>query len=86
VIVHVQFSSVGAGMVWGGPSYFGCHFVGCSVVSGRPLRSRAVTGVSMHDCVCLVPVLASHATSLPAAAAADWRGLGWVHIVGWSYD
>jgi hypothetical protein len=47
----------------------GCRLVGCSVVSGRPLRSRAVAGVSLHVCVCLGPVLASHATSLPAAAA-----------------
>jgi hypothetical protein len=40
----------------------GCRLVGCSVVSGRPLRSRAVAGVSLHVCVCLGPVLASHAT------------------------
>jgi hypothetical protein len=59
--------------------------VGCSVVSGRPLRSRAVAGVSLHVCVCLGPVLASHATSLPAAAAAAWRGRGRVHKAGWSY-
>jgi hypothetical protein len=63
----------------------GCRVVGCSVVIGRPLRSRAVAGVSLHVCVCLGPVLASHATSLPAAAAAAWRGRGWVHIAGWSY-
>ena len=31
------------------------------------------------------PVLASHATSLPPAAAAAWRGQGRVHIAGWSY-
>jgi hypothetical protein len=56
------------------PTVAGCHLVGCSVVSGRPLRSRAVAGVSLHVCVCLRPVLASHAPSLPAAAAAAWRG------------
>jgi hypothetical protein len=64
----------------------GCRLVGCSVISGRPLRSRAVAGVSLHVCVCLGPVLASHATSLPPAAAAAWRGRGRVHIAGWSYD
>jgi hypothetical protein len=42
--------------------------VGCSVVSGRPLRSRAVSGVSLDVCVGLGPVLASHAPSPPAAA------------------
>jgi hypothetical protein len=57
----------------------------CSVVRGRPLRSRAVAGVSLHVCICLGPVLASHATSLPAAASAAWRGRGRVHIAGWSY-
>jgi hypothetical protein len=56
-----------------------------SVLSGRPLRSRAVAGVSLHVCVCLGPVLASHATSLPAAASAAWRGRGRVHKAGWSY-
>jgi hypothetical protein len=66
------------------PTVAGCRLVGCSVVSGRPLRSRAVAGVSMHVCVCLGPVLASHATSLPAAAAAALRGRGRVHIAGWS--
>jgi hypothetical protein len=40
----------------------------------------------MHVCVCLGPVLASRATSLPAAAVASWRGWGLVHINGWSYD
>ena len=55
-----------------------------SVVSGRPLRSRAVAGVSLHVCVGLGPVLASHAPSPPAAAAAAWRGRGRVPIAGWS--
>jgi hypothetical protein len=36
------------------PTVAGCRLVGCSVVSGRPLRSRAVAGVSRHVCVCLV--------------------------------
>jgi hypothetical protein len=62
------------------------HHHGCSVVSGRPLCSRAVSGVSLHECVCRGPVLASHATSLTAAAAASCRGRGQVHIEGWSYD
>jgi hypothetical protein len=68
-----------------GETVSGCRLVACSVVSGRPLLSRAVAGVLMHVCVCLGPVLASHATSLPAAAAAAWRGRGRVHIAGWSY-
>jgi hypothetical protein len=63
----------------------GCRLVDCSVISGQPLRSCAMSGVSLHVCVCLGPVLASHATSLPAAAAASWRGLGRIHIAGWSY-
>jgi hypothetical protein len=63
----------------------GCRLVGCSVISRLPLCSRAVAGVSQHVCVCLGPVLASHAPSLPAAAAAAWRGLGRVPIAGWSY-
>jgi hypothetical protein len=63
----------------------GCRLVGCSIVSGRPLRSRAVAGVSLLVCVGLGPVLASHATSLPAAAATAWRGRGRVPIAGWSY-
>jgi hypothetical protein len=66
------------------PTVAGCRLVGCSVVSGRPPRSRAVAGVSLHVCVCLGPVLASHAPSSPAAAAAAWRGLGRVPIAGWS--
>ena len=66
------------------PTVAGCRLVGCSVVSGRPLSSRAVTGVSLHVCVGLGPALASHAPSLPAAAAAAWRGRGRVPIVGWS--
>ncbi len=66
------------------PTVAGCRLVGCSVVSGRSLRSRAVTGVSLHICVCLGPVLASHAPSPPAAAIAVWRGRGLVPIAGWS--
>ncbi len=66
------------------PTVAGCRLVGCSVVSGLPLRSRAVAGVSLHVCVGLGPVLASHAPSPPAAAAAAWRGLGRVPIAGWS--
>ena len=66
------------------PTVAGCRLVGCSVVRGRPLRSRAVAGVSLHVCVGLGPVLASHAPSPPAAAAAVWRGLGRVPIAGWS--
>ena len=58
------------------PTVAGCRLVGCSVVSGRPLRSRAVAGVSLHVCVGLGPVLASRAPSPPATAAAAWRGLG----------
>jgi hypothetical protein len=64
------------------PTVAGCRLVGCSVVSGLSLRSRAVAGVSLHVCVCLGPVLASHAPSPPAAAAAYWRGLGLVPIAG----
>jgi hypothetical protein len=63
-----------------------CLILCVEAVSGRPLRSLAVAGVSLHVCVCLGPVLASHATSLPAAAVAAWRGRGQVHIAGWSYD
>ncbi len=55
------------------------------VVSGRPLRSRAVAGVSLHVCVGLGSVQASYAPFLPAAAAAAWRGRGRVPIAGWSY-
>jgi hypothetical protein len=39
----------------------------------------------MHFCVGLGPVLDSHAPSLPATAAAAWRGRGRVPIAGWSY-
>ena len=67
-------------------SVTGCRLVGCSVVSGRSLRSHAVSGVSWHVCVCLGPVLASHDPSPPAAAAAAWRGRGRVPMAGWSYD
>jgi hypothetical protein len=65
----------------GGWLSFGC---GCSVVSGRPLRSRAVAGVSQHVSVGLGPVLVSRAPSPPAAAAAAWRGRGRVPMAGWS--
>ena len=60
------------------PTVAGCCLVGCSVVNGRPLCSRAVAGLSRHVCVCLGPVLASHAPS-PLAAAAfrmAWAGSG----------
>ena len=67
------------------PTVAGCCLVGCSVSSGRPLRSRAVAEVSQRVCVCLGPVLAFHAPSLPAAAAAAWRGRGRVPMAGWSY-
>jgi hypothetical protein len=67
------------------PAVAGCRLVGCSVVSGLPLHSRSVAGVSQRVCIGLGSVLASHAPSPPAAAAADWRGLGWVPIAGWSY-
>ena len=40
------------------PTVAGCRLVGCSVVSGRPLRSRGVEEVSLHVCVSLGPVLA----------------------------
>ncbi len=39
----------------------GCRLVGWGVVSGRPLRSRAVAGVSQRVRVGLGPVLASRA-------------------------
>ena len=66
------------------PTVAGCRLVGCSVIHGLPLRSRDVAGVSLHVCVCLGPVLASHAQSQSAAAAAVWRGRGRVPIEGWS--
>ena len=66
------------------PAVTGCRLVVCSVVIGRTLRSRAMAGVSLHVCVGLGPVLASHAPSPPAAAAAAWRGRGRVPIAGWS--
>ena len=62
----------------------GCRLVGCSVVSGRPLRSRAVAGVSQRVRVGLGPVLASRALSPPAAAAAALRGRGRVPVAGGS--
>jgi hypothetical protein len=40
------------------PAVAGCRLVGCSVVSGRPMRSRAVAGVSQRVRVGLGPVLA----------------------------
>jgi hypothetical protein len=67
------------------PAVAGCRLVGYSVVSGLPLRSRAVAGVSQRVCVGLGSVLASHASSPPAAAAAAWRGRGRVPIAGWSH-
>jgi hypothetical protein len=63
------------------PAVAGCRLVGCSVVSGRPLRSRAVAGVSQRVRVGLGPVLTSRAPSPPAAA---WRGRGRIPIAGWS--
>jgi hypothetical protein len=67
------------------PAVAGCRLVGCSVVSGLPLRSRAVAGVSQHVSVGLGSVLVSRAPSPPADAAAAWRGRGRVPIAGWSY-
>jgi hypothetical protein len=61
-----------------------CRLVGSSVVSGRPLRSHAVSGLSQRVRVGLGPVLASRAPSPPAAAAAALRGRGRVPITGWS--
>jgi hypothetical protein len=66
------------------PAVAGCRLVDCSVVSGRPLRSRAVAKVSQRVRVGLGPVLASRAPSSPAAAATAWRGRGRVPIAGWS--
>ena len=66
------------------PAVAGCRLVGCSVVSGRSLRSRAVAGVSQRVRVGLGPVLASRAPSPTAAAAAAWQGRGRVPIAGWS--
>ena len=68
------------------PAVAGCRLVGCGVVSGRPLRRRAVAGVSQRVRVGLGPVLASRAPSPPAAAASVWRGLGRVPIAGLSYE
>ena len=65
------------------PTVAGFRLVGCGVVSGLPLRSRAVARVLQHVCVGLGPVLASHAP--PAAAAVAWWGRGLVPIAGWSY-
>ena len=66
------------------PAVTGCRLVGCSVVSGLPLHSHDVAGVSQHVCVCLGPVLASHAQSQTAPAPAASRGRGRVPIAGWS--
>jgi hypothetical protein len=56
------------------PTVAGCRLVGCSVVSGLPLRSRVVAGVSHLVCVGLVPVLASHLHCLPVRKTNDqWR-------------
>jgi hypothetical protein len=65
------------------PAVAGCRLVGCSVVNGRPLCSRAVTGVSQRIRVGLRPFLASRASSPLATAAAAWRGRGRVPIAGW---
>jgi hypothetical protein len=48
------------------------------------LCSHSVARVSLHVCVSLEPVLASHAPSPTAATAAVWRGWGRVPIAGWS--
>ena len=64
------------------PAVAGCRLVGCSVVSRRTQRSRAVVGMSQRVRVGLGPVLASRAPSPPAAAAAAWRGRGRVPIAG----
>ncbi len=66
------------------PAVAGCRLVGCSVVSGRSLRSRALAGMSQRVRVGLGTVLASRAPSPPATAAAAWRGRGRVLIAGWS--
>ena len=66
------------------PVVAGCRLVGCRVVSGRPLSSGAVAGVSRRVRVGLGPVLVSRAPSPPAAAEAAWRGRGRVPIAGWS--
>jgi hypothetical protein len=66
------------------PAVAGCRLVGCRAVIGRPLRSRAVTGVSLRVHVGLGPVLASRAPSPPVAAAAAWQERVWVPIAGWS--
>jgi hypothetical protein len=54
------------------PTVAGCRLVGCSVVNRLTLLSHDVAGVSLHVCICLGPVLASHAMSLPAADTAYW--------------
>jgi len=51
----------------------------------RRRRRRFYAVAQWRVCVCLGPVLASHAPSSPAAAAAAWRGRGLVPIAGWSY-
>jgi hypothetical protein len=51
------------------PAVNGCRLVGCGVVSGRPLHSSSVPGVSQRASVSLGPVLASRVPSPPAASA-----------------
>ncbi len=65
------------------PSVAGCCLVGCCVVSGKPLRSSDVAGVSQRVCVSL----GTRAPSPHAASetACRQRGLGRVPIAGWSY-
>jgi len=52
------------------PAVAGCRLVGCSVVSGRSLRSRAVAGCR---------------SASASAWGPAWRGRGRVPIAGWSY-
>ena len=66
-----------------GPAMAGCRLVGCSVVSGRPLCSRAV-GFRSASASAWGPFWPPGAPSLPAAAASAWRGRGRVPIAGWS--
>ena len=58
------------------PTVAGCRLVGCSVVSGRPLRSRAVEEVSLHVRVSLGPVLAP--MPRPSLLLLRPPGEGWV--------
>ena len=59
------------------PAVAGCRLVGCSVVSGLPLRSRAVAGVSQRVCVGLGPVLASRAPPGGGGVGFPLRGGVW---------